>query len=143
MRIVRASAGDWPGVRDLLTESGLPLDGAVEAFETGVVAIDGDRTVGCAAIEAYGSSALLRSVAVASDRRGSGVGSGVVKVAEDLARDGGATDLILLTETAAGWFERLGYATIERSAVPDRVARSIEFATACSVNAVAMRRTLA
>ena len=143
MRIVPASAGDWPAVRDLLTESGLPLDGAAEAFETGVVAIDDARTVGCAAIEAYGAAALLRSVAVAPDRRGSGVGANLVRAAEDLARDGGAVDVILLTETTAPWFERLGYWTIERSAVPSPVACSIEFETACSSSAIAMRRTLA
>ena len=72
MQTSRAAAGDWHSVRDLLTEAGLPLDGAAEAFATGVVATDGDRLVGCAAIEPYDGVALLRSVAVASDQRGSG-----------------------------------------------------------------------
>jgi amino-acid N-acetyltransferase len=143
MRIERAKIGDWPAVRGLLSEAGLPLEGAAEAFASGVVVRDGDRVIGCAAIEPYESAALLRSVAVAPDRRGTGVGTGLVRAAEDLAHDGGASTLILLTETAEAWFVRLGYAAIERSTVQADVARSIEFETACSTSAVAMQRALA
>ncbi len=143
MQTKRAEAGDWEAVRDLLSEAGLPLDGAAEAFATGVVASDGNRLIGCAAIEVYDEAALLRSVAVVSDQRGTGVGTGLVHALEDLARDRGVTSLILLTETAEPWFSRLGYETIERTSVPAEVARSVEFETACSTTAVAMRRTLA
>jgi amino-acid N-acetyltransferase len=142
MQTKRATAGDWPAVRDLLTEAGLPLDGAAEAFATGVLANEGDRLVGCAAIEPYEGAALLRSVAIVPDQRGTGVGTTLVHALEDLARDRGATSVILLTETAEPWFTRLGYSTIDRSSVPADVAGSIEFVTACSTIAVAMRRTL-
>jgi amino-acid N-acetyltransferase len=142
MQTKRAEAGDRPAVRGLLTEAGLPLDGADEAFATGVVANVGDRLVGCAAIEPYDGAALLRSVAVVPDQRGTGVGRSLVHALEDLARDHGATSLILLTDTAEPWFTRLGYTAIDRSAVPADVAHSIEFVTACSTSAVAMRRTL-
>ena len=143
MQTKRAAASDWPAVRDLLTEAGLPVDGAAEAFATGVVVSDGGRLVGCAAIEPYDGAALLRSVAVVPDHRGTGVGTSLVHALEDLARDGGAMSLILLTETAEPWFNRLGYETIDRTSVPVDVATSIEFETACSTTAVAMRRTLA
>ena len=39
----------------------------------------------------------------------SGVGTQLVDAREDLARDGGATELFLLTESAEAWFARLGY----------------------------------
>jgi amino-acid N-acetyltransferase len=143
MQTKNAEAGDWPAVCDLLTEAHLPLDGAAEAFATGVVASDGDRLVGCAAIEPYDGAALFRSVAVVPDQQGTGVGTSLVHAIEDPARDRGATSLILLTETAEPWFSRLGYAVIERSSVPADVARSVEFVIAYSTTAVAMRRTLA
>ncbi len=143
METKRAEAGDWPAVRELLSGAGLPLDGAAEAFATGVVASDGARLVGCAALEPYDGAALLRSVAVVPDKRGTGVGTRLVRELEDIARDGGATILILLTETAEPWFSRLGYTAIDRSSVPADVARSVEFGSACSSTAVAMRRTLA
>jgi amino-acid N-acetyltransferase len=50
--------------------------------------------------------------------------------------------MILLTETAEPWFERLGYGPIERDAAPEDVASSVEFVTACSETAIAMRRSL-
>ena len=139
---VRAAAEDWPAVRGLLTDAKLPLDGAADAFATGVVIRDGVRVVGCAAIECHDDAALLRSVAVAPDRRGRGLGESLVHAAEATARAAGASDIILLTETAEPWFERLGYAAMERSAVPPRVADSIEFRTACSETAVVMTRRL-
>ena len=63
--------------------------------------------------------------------------------AEKVARDHGSTELILLTETAETWFRRLGFVPIDRTAVPPEVAASVEFQTACSTSAVAMRRPLA
>lgn len=143
MQTRRAEPSDWPEIRDLLSASGLPLDGTAEAFATGVVVRDGDRLVGCAAIEPYDGAALLRSVAVAPDRRRTGVGTLLVHAAEGLARDRRAASLLLLTESAEAWFGRLGYSVIDRSTVPADVAGSIEFETACSTSAVAMRRDLA
>jgi amino-acid N-acetyltransferase len=142
MEIRRAESGDWLDVRDLLADSGLPLEGASDAFKIGLVAKDDGRIIGCAAIEPYDGSALLRSIAVAPDHRRTGTGTGLVRAAEELAREGGAESLILLTETAEPWFGRLGYQVIDRSTVPADVAHSIEFATACSTTAVAMRRSL-
>ena len=143
METRRAEPRDWPAVAALLTEAGLPLDGAAEAFATGFVSRDGERLVGCAAIEPFDRSALLRSVAVAPDHRGTGLGTELVHEAEDLARAGGATTLVLLTDTAKPWFGKLGYDVIDRSAVPADMARSVEFESACSETAVAMRRQLA
>jgi amino-acid N-acetyltransferase len=142
MQPQRATGADWPAVRDLLVRVNLPLEGAETAFRTGLVAVEDDRVVGCAAIETYERAALLRSVAVTPRRQGSGVGASLVRAAEELARTTGANEIILLTETAEPWFGRLGYERIERNAAPADVAGSVEFVTACSESAVAMRRFL-
>jgi amino-acid N-acetyltransferase len=142
MNPLRATAADWPAVRDLLVRVDLPLDGAETAFETGLVAVEDERVVGCAAIETFERAALLRSVAVTPHRRGSGVGTSLVHAAEALARETGADEMILLTETAEPLFRRLGYERIDRTAVPADVAGSVEFTTACSETAIAMRRVL-
>ena len=68
-----------------------------------------------AAIERFGDDGLLRSVVVAPDHRGSGVGQALVAAAEALAREAGIRDLWLLTETAIDWFPRLGYEVVERA----------------------------
>ena len=142
MQVARATSVDLPAIESLLTASGLPLDGVAEAFETGIVAREGDAVIGAAAVEIHADGALLRSVVVADTFRGSGIGRRLVLDAEALARDRGATDVYLLTETAGDYFPRLGYARLERDDVPAGVQRSVEFTTACATTAVAMMRSL-
>ena len=142
MRIERSSAADVDAVEGLLRAANLPLDGAADAFSLGVVARDGDDVIAAAAIERYGEAGLLRSVVVAGDRRGAGVGREIVTAAESLARDAGIHDLYLLTETAVDWFPRLGYEVVERPLAEAAVGASIEFTTVCRDTGVPMRRHL-
>lgn len=142
--IERATPADGPAIGALLTDAGLPLDGAEEAFATGVVARrDDDEVVGAAAVELYGAAGLLRSVVVAADRRGTGLGRLIVAAAEDLARGEGVRDLYLLTETASDWFPRLGYEVVPRDDAVAAVGASIEFTTVCRDTGVPMRRRIA
>lgn len=141
--IERATAEDLPGVEALLGSAGLPLDGAADAFRSGVVARDGGRIVGCAAVELYGDAALVRSVAVDAAMRGRGLGARLVASVEALARDGGAHEAYLLTETAEGWFPRFGYAVISRDEAAPAVGTSVEFTSACTETCAAFRRSLA
>ena len=143
MRIERATAGDTAAVEALLQAASLPLDGAAEALSMAVVARDGDAVVAAAAVERYGDAGLLRSVVVAPDRRGTGLGREIVTAAEHLAREAGVRDLYLLTETAADWFPRLGYAIVDRPVADAAVGESIEFTTVCRDNGVPMHRRLA
>ena len=143
MEIERATADDIAAVEALLSEAGLPLEGAAEALTDGVVARDGEAIVGAAAVERFGTSGLLRSVVVAPARRGTGLGRRLVDEAERLARDAGIRDLYLLTETAVDWFPRLGYEPVERAEAAAAVGESIEFTTVCRDTGVPMRRRLA
>jgi amino-acid N-acetyltransferase len=136
---------DRPAIEHLLTDTGLPLEGLEAALSSAVVArTEGAEraVVGCAAIEPYGSAGLLRSVCVASDLRGTGLGRSLVTAAESLAAARGITDLYLLTETAVGWFPRLGYEPTKRATVPAAVTASPEFASACPESAVVRRKLL-
>ena len=143
IRLERATLADVPSIEALLVETGLPLEGAAEAFCRGVIAwADDGRLLGIAAVERYGQAGLLRSVAVREDARGAGLGRALVQAAQDVARAEGITTLYLLTETAAPWFARLGYATVARTDVPPAVAGSVEFVVACPASAVTMVRPL-
>lgn len=144
MRFERAVPADVPAVEALLAAAGLPLEGAREAFDLGVVGRGEDGEVqAAAAIERFGEAGLLRSVVVAQDRRGTGAGRGLVAAAEALARDEGIRDLYLLTETAIDWFPRLGYEVVERAAAAAVVGESVEFTTVCRDTGVPMRRSIA
>ncbi len=142
MEISRATPADVPAVEALLSASALPLEGAAEALSAGVVARDAGQVVAAASIERFGSAGLLRSVVVAPDRRGTGLGRRIVAAAEDLARAEGISDLYLLTETAIDCFPRLGYEPVDRPIAISAVGESIEFTTVCRDTGVPMRRAL-
>ena len=141
--IERATTGDLPAVEALLGSAGLPLDGVADAFRSGVVARDDGRIVGCAGVELYGDAALVRSVAVDEARRGEGLGTELVASVEAVARDAGAREAYLLTETAEDWFPRFGYAAISRAEAEPAIGSSVEFTSACTETCAALRRSLA
>jgi len=136
-----AVPGDLTAVLDLIAASGLPADGVDTALLPGMcVAEAGSDLVGCAAVEVHGEFGLLRSVAVAASRRGSGLG---VLLVEDRARWSaarGLSRLYLLTTTAPGFFARLGFREIARDQVPEAVRASREFDQTCPDSAVVMER---
>ncbi|MCI0395791.1 MAG: arsenic resistance N-acetyltransferase ArsN2, partial [Chloroflexi bacterium] len=122
-----AAPADLTSLLELLHQSRLPLDGFSDHLATALVARDGQAIVGSAALELYGRSALLRSVAVAESRRGRGLGHQLTQAALALARQRGASHVYLLTETAAGFFPRFGFQPIDRAHVPAAVQQSLEF----------------
>jgi amino-acid N-acetyltransferase len=138
-----ARPDDRPAAEALLGALDLPLAGLDACFATSWVAETGDGPlVGLAGVELYADGALLRSVAVHPDWRGTGLGRALVGRALDAARAAGARDAYLLTTTADRWFPRFGFAPITRDEVPTGVQQSIEFREACPASAVVMHRTL-
>ncbi len=96
-----------------------------------------------AALEIYGSDAVLRSVAVAADRRGEGLGESIVRAVLKHARESGVTGVFLLTETAPDFFRRFGFEIAERAAAPPAIQESVEYCGVCPASATAMQLTLA
>jgi amino-acid N-acetyltransferase len=131
-----------PGILSLLEESGLPEDGLEDHLGPALVAREGGRVVGSAALELHRSGALLRSVAVETDRRGQGLGQRFAREALALARERGAERAYLLTETADGFFPCFGFRPIGRAEVPEDVRGSVEFVSACPESARAMAAEL-
>lgn len=137
-----AGEATLPALLSLLTASGLPPEGLSDHLATALVARANDRVIGSAALELYGASALLRSVAVAPEYRGHGLGQQLTKAAIDLAQRHGVTCLYLLTETASAFFPRFGFEPIDRAGVPSEVKGSLEFTTLCPDSALVMAATV-
>jgi amino-acid N-acetyltransferase len=74
-----------------------------------LIARENQDIVGSAALEIYGTIALLRSVAVANYLRVQGPGQQLTDAALNLARRKGVTQVYVLTETATGFFPRFGF----------------------------------
>ena len=137
-----AAADDWVVIEALLSEARLPLDGA-QAHLASFVIGETDGAVVCAgALERYGAVALLRSVVVSADRRGSGVGGLLYDELIAKARARGIGKLFLLTTTAAPYFARRGFAQEARDAVPTALQASREFQGACPASATLMSLSL-
>jgi amino-acid N-acetyltransferase len=140
--IEAARADDFDAVLALLALSGLPEAGLGGHRDSLLVArIDGEL-VGSAALELYGESALLRSVAVAPAYRGRGVGRCLTDAALLLARAQDVRRVYLLTTTAPDFFAGLGFTRVDRAAVPPALQASAEFSGACPDTACVMARAL-
>lgn len=134
-----ARGEDLPRLFELLAGADLPTAGFAEHLGTALVARDGERLVGCVALESYGDEALLRSLVVAPAARGTGLGERLTAAALELARERGARRVWLLTTTAERFFPRFGFRRVERSALPPALDASAELRGACPASAVAMR----
>jgi amino-acid N-acetyltransferase len=137
-----AEPGDASRIRALLEHSGLPTSDLASAHPEFVVAYEGENLKGAGALELFGTTALLRSVVVAADRRGTGLGQSIVRELERRARAAGVTELVLLTQTAASFFQRQSYRFVERGTVAQAVQKSEEFRSLCPANATCMAKTL-
>lgn len=133
-----ARPDELPEILTLLEECGLPQDGLRDHLSSTLVARREGGIVGSAALEIYGRTALLRSVAVRRDLRGAGIGGRLTAAALNLALDLGVEEAYLLTETADSFFPRFGFRRIPRSEVPEDVRRSAEFVSACPAGARAL-----
>ena len=111
--IIRTARGeDLAAAQDLLRAAQLPTEGVADYWgDAYCVALRGDDVVGVAGIERYDDAGLLRSVAVDESLRGSGVGGMLVENRLQWAEENGITKLYLLTDTAAQWFPRYGFAS--------------------------------
>lgn len=137
-----AKMEDLPAIFALLENSGLPTDGLSDHVATTIVARDGQRIVGSAALELYETTALLRSVAVEQAIRGHELGQHLTLAALDLAKALRISEVYLLTETAGDFFPRFGFHAIPRTEVAPAVQASLEWTTACPVTAQAMVKKL-
>ena len=141
-QLAHATHADLPAVLALLRQSDLLETGVSEAIERFQMARLDSQVVGCAGLEIYAEAGLLRSVAVEPSARNAGLGAALVRTVVATAREAGLRELYLLTTTAPGFFERLGFARVERCDVPAVVADSWEFRVGCPQSAQAMRLTL-
>ena len=107
---IRALVDAYTGDRRLLAKATVNLYEDVQEF---FVAVDGARDVGCGALHVlWEDLAEVRTVAVAADAQGRGIGSALLHRLAENARELGVRRLFCLTfET--GFFARHGFAPID------------------------------
>jgi amino-acid N-acetyltransferase len=143
VKIDFAAYEDWPKIKALLREAGLPHeDIKTPQLKHFLLIRDGERVSGVAGLELYGSAALLRFLAVAPDYRRFGFASNLLAKIEEYAKARGAEALYLLAETAGGFFEKRGYRKIDWEVVPAVIRETPEFGGLCPSRAECLVRHL-
>jgi amino-acid N-acetyltransferase len=125
----------------LLQSQGLPIsDITAEHLEHFFFVGSDGSPAGLVGVELYGTDALLRSLVVAENARGNGLGSTLVEHAEQYAAATGVRSVYLLTNTAETFFKRLGYVRIDRAQAPPSIRATREFASLCPASSAFMTK---
>ena len=142
--ITDASTNDLSEILELLAEVQLPHDGVAENIDNFFVARDASSSlVATIGLERHGSTALLRSAAVAPLYQGCGVGSQLTKHLLDRATSNGIERVVLLTSTASEFFARhFGFCETPRTAFENEFAASSEWNLPRCASAVCMTLAL-
>lgn len=136
-------SGYDPGLVSALAGANLPTDDLTEAGRTFFAFRDDTGDVlGYGGVETYRAVALLRSVVVAKDRRGQGIGARLVEWLLDHLRAHGCREVYMLTTTAVSLGARCGFTQINRDAAPPVIRDSRQMACLCPSTAVLMGRSL-
>jgi amino-acid N-acetyltransferase len=134
-----ATAADRDSITELLKTVDLPTSELDAHLTNFLVAYCGNRLAGCAGMERYGKTALLRSLAVHPDYQGLGLGRKLAEAILAEAKRTGASDVVLLTHTATDLARSLGFVETTREALPPVVLESWEFRSDCCCKAHCMR----
>ena len=118
-------------LESLLSANGLPADDCAEPDNNFFGIYDGDRLVAAGGLENAGDYALLRSLVVHPDYRDRGLARGLCRYLLEQAREQRKSRIYLLTETAAAYFEKIGFERQSRTAVPVEIAQTRQFAALC------------
>lgn len=132
---------DLTAVLALVDAADLPLVGIPDHFANFLVARSNGRIEGVVGLEIHGADAVLRSLAVAPEKRGAGLGRALVASALLLANARGVRTVYLLTTTAVDFFARLSFECCDVGSVPDAIAKSVEFSSGvCPATSTCMCR---
>jgi UDP-N-acetylmuramate: L-alanyl-gamma-D-glutamyl-meso-diaminopimelate ligase len=142
--VVPARRADMPAIRDLLERVHLPATLATDDNCGSYFYLRNEHGVdGCVALEVAGEDAILHSLVVAPESRGTGFGWMLADVAVQWARHRGCRRIYLLTETASDFFgAKLGFRVVDRSTVSPAVADTASFRSSTDSKFVAMRLDL-
>ena len=142
LKIIAATEIDLQDIALLLKSNDLPSFGLQEHISTTVLIKRDDKLIACSSLELYGKVGLLRSVAVNKSDQGTGHGSEVVNATITLAIKKGIKKLYLLTAIARKYFEKSGFAVVNRKDVDKQVLKSSEFTLSCCLDAIVMLKNL-
>jgi amino-acid N-acetyltransferase len=141
-KLRRLRAAELERLREALAAADLPSEDLSDAAGLFYALEQNGKALGYAGLEVHGTAALLRSVVIVPEKRGSGLGRRLVEAVLECAASMGQRDIYLLTTTASDFFLRLRFTRIDRDRVPAPIAATRQFAELCPATAICMHRLL-
>jgi amino-acid N-acetyltransferase len=142
MRIEQATATEGPEIQAMLRAAGLPVEDLSTAPVKFWLAREGQTLAGTIGIERYGNAGLLRSLAVDPGHRAQGMATALIQALELAMRAEGLKTVVLLTQTAEGFFGKRGYVLTPREQIPEEIRQTAEFRSLCPTTATCMSKVL-
>jgi amino-acid N-acetyltransferase len=131
VEIVKLRQADLAQLQSLLRANQLPDDDCDEQIENFLAVYQSNELIAAGGLESAGDSVLLRSIVVRADQRGQGLARQMTDHLLHQAEIDGREAVYLLTESAAGYFSRLGFRSVDRASVPPAISQTRQFASLC------------
>lgn len=122
----------------MLKAAQLPVDDLNDASISLYGCIDDGFVCGGVGLQALGDIALLRSLVIAPDHRGRGLGGALAAFAKSEAMAQKFDALYLLTDTAEQFFAQQGYTHLSRKMAPLAIRQTAQFSALCPDSAQLM-----
>lgn len=129
-------------VVSLLEEADLLTEDLPDGLGNFLLAKQDGTLVGVAGLELFGPVGLLRSVAVSPTHHGRGIAGQLVGQLLNDADKQELQEVYLITTTADHYFDRYGFAPVNREQVPEAIQQTRQFSGLCPSSAVVMKRNL-
>lgn len=142
LQIDKAGPADKELVTSLLKEADLLTEDLPAGLSNFLLARDEGTLVGVAGMELFEQVGLLRSIAVSPEHQGKGIARKLVEQLLAGADKQEVQAVYLITTTADHYFDRYGFAVVNREQVPDSIQQTKQFSGLCPSSAVVMKRDL-
>ncbi len=129
---------EFQAFKESVINAGLPYRDLNYQNQILISYFDNRQMVGTGGLEVLNSYGLLRSVSVSAHHRGKAIGK---QIASDIISNAQRSNLdavYLLTETAQGYFQKLGFETVGRESVPNEIKSTEQYAQLCPASATCM-----
>lgn len=141
--IETAGQNNFSQIHELLQSSGLSADGVDP--QTGkyyMAAREPGAIMGVLGLEAYGTSALLRSLAVGPQFKKCGIAKELMEYVLHVLHEQGFHEIYLLTNTAAKYLSRYGFMQIDRGQIPADILAESALGCICPNSSTCMHLKL-
>lgn len=137
----KATVADLAAIKILLNSSKLPSSDCDEHIENFIVAEDRGKIIGTGGFEICGSNGLIRSIVITPEYRENGIAKKIYQQIENETSRLGINTLYLLTESAIGYFKKLGFMIKKRSETPRAIMQTKQFKELCPSSVAIMCHT--